>query len=225
MVAKRKRPSIPAPAGHAAPGDTLALRVLLIDEAVSESSAPFQPDTTTLRNELARLGCEVAGVIDSPTLIHDMVERLRPDVVIVNAQSPSRDTLEHLAVMNARSPRPVVVFSADAHAELMRRAIAAGVSAYVVDGLQPNRVQPVLQVAIARFEQDARLRAQLTEAQHKLAARRAIERAKGILMAQGGLDEAAAHARLRKMAMDRGLRMEELAAQIVAARDLLDAGA
>lgn len=223
MAAQRKSSSVRVPHTPATPSDAGTLRVLLIDEP-ADPSVPYQANTAALRNELARLGCEVAGVIDSATLIHDMVDKLRPDVVIVNAQSPSRDTLEHLAAMNAQSPRPVVVFSANAEADLVRRAIAAGVSAYVVDGLHPHRVEPVLQVAIARFEQDAKLRAQLQDAQHKLATRRDIERAKGILMTQSQLDERAAHARLRKMAMDRGLRMEEIATQIVAARALLDSG-
>jgi response regulator NasT len=85
-------------------------------------------------------------------------------------------------------------------------------------------VEPVLQVAIARFEQDALLRSELQQARNQLAARKRIERAKGILMAQSGLDEQSAYARLRKMAMDRGLTLEELSSRIIAARDLLDSG-
>src|SRR5262245_57481316 len=166
------------------------LRVLLIDERTHP--------TSLLRDELARMGCEVVGVIDAPMLIHDCVARLRPDVVIVDARSPSRDTLEHLAVMHANSPRPVVVFSDEDDSAAMQRALAAGVSAYVVDGLTPRRVRPVLQVALARFEQDAMLRSELRHARHQLAARKSIERAKGVLMAQGALDEQTAYARLRK---------------------------
>lgn len=192
------------------------LRVLLIEERVRP--------TALLRDELVRMGCEVVGVLDAPTLIHDCVATLRPDVVIVDARSPSRDTLEHLAVMHANSPRPVVVFSDESDTVTMQRALAAGVSAYVVDGLMPRRVEPVLQVAIARFEQDALLRSELQQARNQLAARKRIERAKGILMAQSGLDEQTAYARLRKMAMDRGLTLEELSSRLIAARDLLDSG-
>jgi response regulator NasT len=190
------------------------LRVLLIDERVRP--------TALLRDELTRMGCDDVGVIDSPTLIHDCVARLKPDVVIVDARSPSRDTLEHLAVMHANSPRPVVVFSDEPDTGAMQRAIAAGVSAYVVDGLTSRRVLPVLQVAIARFEQDSMLRSELRHARNQLAARKRIERAKGVLMAQGALDEQTAYARLRKMAMDRGLTLEEVSARIIAARELLD---
>jgi response regulator NasT len=192
------------------------LRVLLIEERVRP--------TALLRDELTRMGCEVVGVIDAPTLIHDCVARLRPDVVIVDARSPSRDTLEHLAVMHASSPRPVVVFSDEPDTGAMQRALAAGVSAYVVDGLTSRRVQPILQVAIARFEQDSMLRSELRHARNQLAARKRIERAKGVLMAQGTLDEAAAYARLRKMAMDRGLTLDEVASRVIAARELLDSG-
>ena len=122
---------------------------------------------------------------------------------------------------NDALPRPVVVFAEDPADAPMRRALAAGVSAYVVAGLQPHRLAPVLQVAIARFEQDLALRQELDRAQAQLAARKTIERAKGILMQEAGLDEETAYQRLRKLAMDRKLPMAELAARIIDAQSLL----
>ena len=157
------------------------LRVLLIDDGAHR--------VQLIREELARQGHEVVGVIDSATLVHDCVQRLAPDVVIVDSESPTRDTLENLATLSGANPRPVVVFSEDADRDTMQRALRAGVSAYVVAGLRAERLEPVLQVAIARFEQDAALRSQLDEAQQQLASRKTIERAKGILMAVAGLDE------------------------------------
>ena len=124
------------------------------------------------------------GVLDSALLIHDCVLRLQPDVVIVDSESPTRDTLEHLGARVGHNPRPVVVFSEDAEHEPMQQALKAGVSAYVIAGLQPQRLLPVLQVAIARFEQDRALRAQL-EAQTQLSERKQMERAKGILIGDG----------------------------------------
>ena len=103
----------------------------------------------------------------------------------------------------------------------MQRALRAGVSAYVIAGLQPERLEPVLQVAIARFEQEAALRAQLSKAEQQLAGRKLIERAKGVLMAEAGLDEDAAYKRLRKLAMDRGKRLAEVAQSVIDAQELL----
>ena len=189
------------------------IRVLLIEDGVASPQL--------LRQELQQLGCEVLGTVDNAALIHDCVQRLQPDVVIVNADSPTRDTLENLAAINGALPRPVVVFAEDPADAPMRRALQAGVSAYVVAGLQPQRLAPVLQVAIARFEQDLALRRELDRAQAQLAARKTIERAKGILMQEAGLDEEAAYQRLRRLAMDRKLPMAELAARIIEAQSLL----
>jgi response regulator NasT len=189
------------------------LRVLLIDDGAHRVSL--------IRDELARQGHLVLGVIDSALLIHDCVLRLQPDVVIVDSESPSRDTLEHLAVVSTSSPRPVVVFSEDAAQEPMQQALKAGVSAYVIAGLQPQRLTPVLQVAIARFEQDRALRGQLESAQAQLSERKLIERAKGLLMDEIGLTEEQAYAHLRRLAMDRGQRLVQVAQKVVDACDLL----
>ncbi len=189
------------------------LRVLLIDDGAHR--------VDLIREALVRQGCEVVGLIDSATLIHDCVLRLRPDVVIVDSESPTRDTMENLALLNSHMPRPVVVFSEDGSDDPMRRALKAGVSAYVVAGLQPARLAPVLQVAIARFEQDLALRQELNKAQAQLSARKSIERAKGILMSEQGLDEDAAYKRLRRLAMDRGEPLAVVAERVIEAHQLL----
>jgi two-component system, response regulator / RNA-binding antiterminator len=189
------------------------LRVLLIDDGAQRVSL--------IHDELLRQGHLVVGVLDSSVLIHDCVLRLQPDVVVVDSESPSRDTLEHLATVSASCPRPMVVFSEDAANEPMQRALQAGVSAYVIAGLQPQRLLPVLQVAIARFEQDQALRAQLDMAQTALNDRKQLDRAKGVLMNELGLSENQAHAHLRKMAMDRGEKLVQVAQRVVAAQLLL----
>lgn len=178
-----------------------------------------------IRDELTRQGHEVVGVVDSAVLIHDCVLRLTPDVVIVDSESPTRDTLENLATLSSNSPRPVVVFSEDAAQDPMRRALNAGVSAYVIAGLQAERLTPVLQVAMARFEQDNLLRAQLGQAQAQLTDRTLIERAKGILMQGNTLTEEQAHKHLRRLAMDRGLKLVETAQRVIDAHTLLNPGA
>jgi response regulator NasT len=189
------------------------LRVLLVDDGAHR--------VHLIGDELARQGHEVVAVIDAALLIHDCVQRLAPDVVIVDSESPTRDTLENLGVLSSRNPRPIVVFAEDAAAATIEDALRAGVSAYVVAGLQLERLEPVLKVAIARFDNEASLRAQLAKAEQQLAGRKVIERAKGILMTEGGIDEDAAYARLRRLAMDRGKRLAEVAQSVVDAKELL----
>jgi two-component system, response regulator / RNA-binding antiterminator len=203
----------PLPAPGATPGDRGALRVLIVDDGAHRVSL--------IRDELTRQGHVVVGVLDSAIAIHDCVRSLMPDVVIVDAESPSRDTLEHLATVSATHPRPVVVFSEDPALEPMQKALAAGVASYVIAGLNPERLAPVLQVAIARFEQDRALRDQLGQAQAKLTERKLIERAKGVLMRESGLNEEEAYHHMRRLAMDRGQRLAQVAERINEAHELL----
>lgn len=183
------------------------LRVLLIDDGAHRADL--------IRDELARQGHLVVGVVDAALLIHDTVSRLQPDVVIVDSESPSRDTLEHLAAVNAASPRPVVVFAEDDDSATMHEALRAGVSAYVIAGLRPERLVPVLKVAIARFEQDRRLRDRLARSEARLAERSLVARAKALLAESLSFTEAQAHAHLRKLAMDRGERIGQAAQRVV----------
>lgn len=189
------------------------LRVLLVDDG--------GPHLPLLRDELSRLGCEVLGVLDAAVELAASVARLDPDLVIIGAESPSRDTLEHIAVMSQSAPRPIVLFTEDPDRTRMQRAIRAGVSSYVVAGLAPERLGPILDVALARFEADAELRAELEAARGELQARKRIEKAKGILMQARGLTEEEAYRELRKLAMDRGLKLAQIADRIIDARSLL----
>ncbi len=189
------------------------LRVLLVDDGAHRGGL--------IREELARQGHEVVGVIDSAPLIHDSVAQLHPDVVIVDSESPSRDTLEHLSTLSDRNPKPVVVFAEDEADDPMQRAMAAGISAYVVAGLQPRRLASVLRVAIVRFEQDKALRGQLAQARDELSARKQVERAKGILMRSRAIGEEAAYAQLRRLAMDRGEKLAQVAQRVIDAEMLL----
>lgn len=202
-----------APAPPTAMPSTAPLRVLLVDDG--------SPHLPLLYQELARLGCTVLGVVDSAVQLADQVARLEPDLIIISADSPSRDTLEGIAVMSQSAPRPIVLFTDDPDRERMRRALRAGVSSYVVQGLSPERLGPLLDVALVRFEADARLRAELEAARGELAGRKLIERAKGILMQERKLDEQAAYVELRKMAMDRSVRLVDIAARIIEAKSLL----
>ena len=136
---------------------------------------------------------------------------------------PSRDTLESLRSVQAADPRPMVMFSQDDNGDTIRRAVQAGVSAYVVDGVQAQRVRPILEAAIARFEQHRRLQAELDRTRSQLEERKKIERAKGIVMMQRGIGEPAAYGLMRKAAMDQNRRLVEIADSIIAAAELLGA--
>jgi two-component system, response regulator / RNA-binding antiterminator len=191
------------------------MRVLVVDET------PERADI--LREGLRRAGYEVSASLSSPVSLLATIEQLKPDVIVIDTESPSRDVLEHLVVLTQHTPRPVVMFSSDGAPETIREAVRAGVSAYVVDGLDPNRIRAIIDVAVARFEDFQRLREELAEANLKLAERKLVEKAKGLLMKRRSLDEQAAYALLRKFAMDRKLRLGEVAQQLIDAADLLGA--
>src|SRR5262245_18910320 len=191
------------------------MRVLVVDE--------FEERAELLRDGLRQAGCEVTASLCSPLELMQTVENERPDVIVIDTDSPSRDVLEHLVMVTQRTPRPIVMFANDGAPETIRDAVRAGVSAYVVDGLDPARIRTIVDVAIARFENFQGLRAQLADAEEKLAERKLVERAKGLLMKSRSLDEEAAYAMLRKMAMDRKLKLGDVAQRVIDAADLLGA--
>ena len=176
-----------------------------------------------LREGLQAAGYEVTASISSPLALLKTIERDKPDVIVIDTESPSRDVLEHLVVVTQHTPRPVVMFASDGAPGTIREATRAGVSAYVVDGLDKRRIRAIVDAAVARFEEFQSLREQLAEANLKLAERKLVERAKGILMKTRGLDEGAAYDLLRRSAMDRKLRLSEVARQLIDAAGLLGA--
>ena len=123
--------------------------------------------------------------------------------------------LEHLCTISRDQPHPIVLFTDEDDAAKIKQAIRAGVTSYVVKGIDPARLKPILQVAIARFEAHQTLRRDLSDAQTQLAERKLIERAKGIVMKQKGIDEDAAYRLLRKLAMDRNAKLKDVAEQVV----------
>jgi response regulator NasT len=137
-------------------------------------------------------------------------------VIIIACDSPDRDTLESLREATEHNPRPVVMFVDRSAPGLAEAAVEAGVAAYVVDGLSVGRVQSVLEVARSRFKLMQRLRTDLHKARADLASRKIIEKAKGLLMKERGLEEAAAYGVLRKLAMDSGRPIGAVASDLVA---------
>lgn len=188
------------------------MRVLIVDE--------FRERAETLREGLERAGHEVTALLSSALELMDAVERLVPDIIIIDTDSPSRDVLEHIVMVSRDLPRPIVMFANDGEAETIREAVSAGVTAYVVDGMDVERVKPIVEVAMARFENYQQLRDELTEANLKLSERKLVDRAKGLLMKSRGVGEDEAYSMLRKLAMDRGKRMGDVAQSVIDAAAL-----
>ncbi len=141
--------------------------------------------------------------------------QLDPDVIVIDTDAPDRDTLEHVCMISRDQPRPIVLFTDDDDVSRMKQAMRAGVTSYVVKGTAPERIKPILQVAMLRFEEHQALRQDLSLAQNQLAERKLIERAKGIVMQQKKVSEDAAYNLMRKMAMQRNAKLADIAAQIV----------
>ena len=188
-------------------------RILVIDES--------QQRAVEICTGLIQAGHQVAAVLPSALELIDRIEEIKPDIILIETESPSRDTLEHIGVMNQTMPRPVVMFSQDGDSGTIRSAVKAGVAAYVVDGFEIGRLKPVVDVAIARFEEHQALRQELADASRKLTERKIIEKAKGILMKSRGMDEDAAYATLRKLAMERAQPLAKAAANLVDMANLL----
>ena len=141
--------------------------------------------------------------------------QLDPDVIVIDTDAPDRDTLEHVCMISRDQPRPIVLFTDDEDVSRMKQAMRAGVTSYVVKGTAPERIKPILQVAMLRFEEHQALRQDLSLAQNQLAERKLIERAKGIVMQQKKVSEDAAYNLMRKMAMQRNTKLADIAAQII----------
>ena len=175
----------------------------------------------TLRIGLLESGYNIVAVLPADVFLPDRLAQIAPDMIIVDAESQARDTLEHVVMATREARRPIVLFTEDEDTTHVGAAIAAGVTAYVVAGMAPDRVKPVLEVALARFQHEEGLRRELADARTELSDRKTIDRAKAILIRHHGLSEHDAYARLRKTAMDKGLRLAEVAQRLIDVSDLL----
>ena len=160
-------------------------------------------------------------LIDPAGPLVAQVEAAKPEVVLINLENPSRDLLEDFFAMSRALARPIAMFVDQSDAEVTGAAIDAGVSAYVVDGLSKQRIKPVIELAVRRFQAFSRLQRELDEAKNALVERAAIDRAKAILMKRRGIDEPAAYALLRGQAMRTNRRIAEIAEAIVTSDALL----
>lgn len=182
----------------------------------------------SLRIGLLEGGFNLVAVLPADVFLTERLSQLMPDLIIVDAESDARDALEHVVIATRDEPRPIVLFTNDADTSHVKAAVAAGVSAYIVSGLSAQRIRPILDVALARFQHEQALRKELDDTRNELhelstelKERKIIDRAKHLLMQRQQLSEDAAYAKLRKTAMDKNLKLAEVAQRILDVADLL----
>ena len=186
-----------------------------------EQSERLVERSRQLRIGLLEGGFNLVATLPPDVFLSERLAQLQPDMIIVDAESDARDALEHVVVATRDERRPIVLFTNDGDTTHVKDAVAAGVSAYIVAGLEPARIRPILDVALARFEHEQRLRRELAEAKDELRERKVLDRAKAMLMQRQALSEAQAYDKLRRAAMNQGLRMAEVAQRLLDAAELL----
>lgn len=191
------------------------MRVLVIADSAERAAV--------VREGLRIGGHEAAEVVapDGPPL-PAVMERSRPDAVVLQTRSPDVDLLDRTVDAMGSAAVPLIIFTEDASERTISQAVRAGAAAYIVDGLQAARVPAILQVALARFGAIAELRTELNTAQQRLAERKFVERAKGLLMKARGLSEDEAYHTLRRMAMERNRRLGDVAKSVLEMADLIN---
>ncbi|HCN90793.1 MAG TPA: response regulator [Oxalobacteraceae bacterium] len=192
---------------------------LIAPEGADQAARQQAERARALRIGLLEAGYNILAALPPDVNLAEQIAHLQPDVIIVDAQSDA--ALKRVVAATADARRPIVCFTEDGDREKMHAAIEAGVSAYVVAGLSAERVKTVLDVALARFEVDQKLRHELSETKMKLAERKVIERAKGLLMERHHYSEDEAYRKLRRLAMDKNLKLSELAQRMLDVADLL----
>jgi response regulator NasT len=189
------------------------LRVAVVDDNAARAAIVEDGLRETGLSEIVRLK-------PSAMLLREIADSA-PDVVIIGLGEPGRDILEHMFEVTRHVPRPIAMFVDSSDAGTIERAIEAGVSAYVVDGLRKERVRSVLDVAIGRYNAFSRLRTDLEKARSELEERKVVDRAKAILIQRRGLSEDEAHRLLRRSAMNENKRLIDVAQSIITASGLL----
>ena len=183
-------------------------------------------DENAIRASIIEEGLNEAGHLNV-RVIHEMqgvarlIETMDPDVIIIDIENPNRDMMEHMFQLTRMISRPIAMFVDRSDTAAIEAAVDAGVSAYVVDGLKKERIKPILDMAVSRFNAFSRLQRELVEARNALEERKVIERAKGILMKMRGLSEEEAFALLRQTAMNEKKKLADIAQSVVTAAGLL----
>jgi response regulator NasT len=205
--------------------DALRIVVVAPDLAITDPSDEYAVQQAA-RSRMLRIGLlennfNLVASLPADPFLAERLAQLQPDLIIVDTESEARDALEQVVLATRDARRPIVMFTNDDDTTHVKDAVAAGVCAYIVAGLAPQRIRPILDVAMARFAHEQALRAELADARTELQDRKTIDRAKGLLMQRQGLTEQAAYEKLRKTAMDKNLKLAEVARRMLEMVDLL----
>lgn len=187
-------------------------KVLVVDE--------FDADRI-LEQSLTEHGYQVATLKLQALELLAVVQNLQPDVVVLNLYSPTDSVLNIMLELNQYYPVPVIMFAEDQQTETINKVIKAGVSAYIVEGLEPRRLKAIIEVAIARFNEQKNLKDELQKTKTQLEERKLLDRAKAILIKSKGYSEDQAYHALRKLAMDRKVSIGEMAKNVISMAELL----
>jgi response regulator NasT len=193
--------------------DEKNLRIVIVDQN------PLR--TAILRDGLREAGHEQVVVVDTFLDLEQRLRGLDADIVLIDLENPNRDVLEQMIRVSGADARPVAMFADTSDAAMINAAIDAGVSAYVVDGLKKERVKNIVDLTVSRFNAFSRLRGELAVAQGQLADRKAIDQAKGLVMKAKNISEEQAYAMMRKVAMNEGKKIAEIARSILTAAEFL----
>lgn len=176
--------------------------------------------SNTLRIGLLESGFNLVATLPPDVFLAERIDQLQPDLIIVDAESDARDALEHVVFATRDERRPIVMFTDDEDTSFVGDAFSKGVCAYVVSGMEHHRIRPILEVALARFKHEESLRKELSLAKEALESKNVLERAKALIMQKHHLSEPEAYAKMRKIAMNRGLKITQLAQNIVDIEEL-----
>ena len=185
-----------------------SVRVMLVDDL---------PERAAIVNtHLVAAGYEVVSRLPTASGLLFQIEQHRPDIILIDLQSPGRDVLESLSVINANNPTPVVMFSEEEDHGFIKQAVDAGVSAYLMGSFDASRVKTVIDVAIAQFKSFQSLRQALDTTRDRLETLSTIDKAKSLLIKQHKFTEEQAHQQLRSLSMDSNQTMQQVAKSVVA---------
>lgn len=187
------------------------LRILLVRDFLTEPDDGLQ----AIRSGLSDAGYELVEIANADLSLPELIKNKQPDLLIIESETAARDLIEHVCVSTQHDPRPIVLFTDNSDKAAIHNSLAAGITAYIVDGLKPDRVKPVLDVAYARFQFEQQLKSELTDTKSKLEERKLVDRAKGLMMQQFGISEDEAYKRLRKLSMEKSIRLADAAQRII----------
>jgi len=188
------------------------LNVLIIEQISNDND---------LEKILINQGIKAQSISVNTINIQHITDSIKPNVILFNTSELTEEILQSIVNIYQVYVVPIIVFSDDADSKAIKKVIKAGVSAFVVNGLESKRIRPIIDIAIVRFNEQKKLKDELTKTKSKLEERKVIDRAKGILSKTRGFSEDESYHTLRKLAMDRNIAISEMAKNVISMAELL----